>query len=91
VADVDDPSFADSRHMALPDVWPEVERSLDRAIVSEALGRLPAAQREAIELAYFGGLTQAEIAQRTATPLGTIKSRIRLGLLGLRRLLEEQR
>jgi len=45
-------------------------------------------QREAIELAYFGGLTQAEIATRVAAPLGTIKSRVRLGLLQLRRHLE---
>ena len=44
-------------------------------------------QREAIELAYFGGLTQQEIAARTGTPLGTIKSRMRLGLLSMRRSL----
>jgi len=47
----------------------------------------PVAQRQAIELAYFGGLTQQEIAERTATPLGTVKSRVRLGLLQLRRVL----
>ena len=44
-------------------------------------------QREAIELAYFGGLTQQEIAARTSTPLGTVKSRMRLGLLAMRRSL----
>ena len=44
-------------------------------------------QREAIELAYFGGLTQQEIAVRTNTPLGTVKSRMRLGLLAMRRSL----
>ena len=54
----------------------------------EALTRLPAAQREAIELAYFSGLTQQEIAARTDTPLGTVKSRVRLGLLQLRRVLD---
>jgi len=48
---------------------------------------LSPAQREAIELAYFGGLTQVEIAERTGAPLGTVKSRMRLGLLAMRRFL----
>lgn len=71
-----------------PDVWQEVAGRLDGASVSAALATLPEAQRSAIELAYFGGLSQTEIAAQTGAPLGTVKSRIRLGLLGLRRELE---
>jgi len=75
--------------LQLPDVWGEVSASLDADTVREALRILSDVQREAIELAYFGGLTQQEIAARTATPLGTVKSRMRLGLLAMRRVLLE--
>jgi len=74
--------------LTTPDVWPEVARALDRDSVASAMASLPDPQREAIQLAYFEGLTQVEIAERTATPLGTVKSRVRLGLLALRRTLE---
>ena len=60
---------------------------LDQEAVQGALDVLSDVQREAIELAYFGGLTQQEIAARTNTPLGTVKSRMRLGLLAMRRAL----
>ncbi|HEX9305013.1 MAG TPA: sigma-70 family RNA polymerase sigma factor [Thermoanaerobaculia bacterium] len=53
-------------------------------ICRAAIGDLPADQRRALELAYFDGLTHQEIAGRTATPLGTVKTRIRLGLMKLR-------
>jgi RNA polymerase sigma-70 factor (ECF subfamily) len=75
--------------LQLPDVWAEVSATLDADTVRGALATLSDVQREAIELAYFGGLTQQEIAERTATPLGTVKSRMRLGLLAMRRFLEE--
>jgi RNA polymerase sigma-70 factor (ECF subfamily) len=71
-----------------PDVWTEVVARLDAATVRRALDRLSTVQREVLELAYFGGLTQHDIAARTATPLGTVKSRARLGLLALRTELE---
>lgn len=74
--------------LTLPDIWAEVSASLDSATVREALVGLSDVQREALELAYFGGLTQQEIAERTRTPLGTVKSRMRLGLLAMRRSLE---
>jgi RNA polymerase sigma-70 factor (ECF subfamily) len=61
-----------------------IERDQDRAEVREALGKLPEAQREAIVLAYWGGLTADQIARRSHVPLGTAKSRIRLGLARLR-------
>jgi len=72
----------------LPDVWAEVAAGLDADTVRDALAQLSDVQREAIELAYFSGLTQQEIADRTATPLGTVKSRMRLALMTMRRHLE---
>jgi RNA polymerase sigma-70 factor (ECF subfamily) len=62
-------------------------RTEQRDRVRTALGQLGDAQREAIDLAFFGGLTQTQIAERLGTPLGTIKARIRRGLLALRDVL----
>jgi RNA polymerase sigma-70 factor (ECF subfamily) len=75
--------------LRLPDVWGEVAANLDAVEVRRALATLSDVQREALELAYFGGLTQVEIAERTATPLGTVKSRMRLGLLAMRGVLTD--
>jgi RNA polymerase sigma factor (sigma-70 family) len=73
--------------LTLPDIWQDVAAGLDRAEIAAAMGTLSDVQREAIELAYWAGLTQQEIAERTGAPLGTVKSRVRLGLLSLRRAL----
>lgn len=75
-----------------PEVWSDAVKDAIRAergqIVRTALSRLPEEQRRALFLAYFEGLSQSEISARLATPLGTVKTRVRSGLIKLRELLE---
>ena len=77
--------------LVAPDIWPEVAGALDAEMIRAALGGLSAEQREVIELAYFGGFSQSQIAERVGIPLGTVKSRSRLALRALRRALEAAR
>ena len=67
------------------DAWLRFERER----VQAALQQLPDQQREALELAYYGGFTQSELAERLGQPVGTIKSRMFVGLSRLRELLAE--
>jgi RNA polymerase sigma-70 factor (ECF subfamily) len=62
------------------DPWRDVAESLERKAVQQALASLPPDQRQVVELAYYGGYTQREIAEIVSVPLGTIKGRTRLAL-----------
>ena len=65
-------------------VWEDVEQKMDVERVRKGMASLTAIQREAIGLAYFGGYTQTQVASLLKLPLGTVKTRIRDGLIGLR-------
>jgi RNA polymerase sigma-70 factor (ECF subfamily) len=70
-----------------PDLASDAERSRTMDKVRGALDTMSNDQRSALEMAYFEGLTHAEIAEKTGEPLGTIKTRIRAGLICLRKVL----
>jgi RNA polymerase sigma-70 factor (ECF subfamily) len=61
----------------------EQSRAIEK--IRGVLGSIPAPQRKALEMAFFEGLTHTEIADKTGEPLGTVKTRIRTGLLALRK------
>jgi RNA polymerase sigma-70 factor (ECF subfamily) len=68
-----------------PDLAAEADRSRAAEKVRGVLGAMPVAQRSALEMAYFEGMSHSEIAGKTGEPLGTIKTRIRAGLIALRK------
>jgi len=72
----------------LPDAWDEAWRSILGSQVRVALMQIPLEQRSVITLVYFQGWTQSEIAQEYGIPLGTVKARMRLGLLHLKHILD---
>ena len=72
-----------------PEVWEQAWRQEQRELIRRALEQLPAEQRQVIELAYFGGYTHAEIAERWNIPLGTVKGRMRLGLQKMKHYMRE--
>jgi RNA polymerase sigma factor (sigma-70 family) len=73
--------------IAYPDTWDEAWQSVKSSYVRAALMNIPTEQRLVIELAYFQGWTHTEIAEGTQIPLGTVKARMRLGLLHLKQIL----
>lgn len=83
--DADDGPDLDGLPADVAPVSEQLIASQQVAHVREAMTALPMEQRTALELAYFEGLTQTEIAERTQTPLGTVKTRIRTALTSLRR------
>jgi RNA polymerase sigma-70 factor, ECF subfamily len=80
-----DTDIADVIVSVEPDLAGDAERARAMEKVRGALGAMPSAQRSALEMAYFEGLTHTEISAKTGEPLGTIKTRIRAGLLALRK------
>ncbi|MBV8594739.1 MAG: sigma-70 family RNA polymerase sigma factor [Candidatus Eremiobacteraeota bacterium] len=71
-----------------PSIWQQAWTHLRGDVVRRALDRLPAEQKKSIELAYFSGYTQTEIAELMGVPLGTVKGRMRIGLQKLRAMLD---
>jgi len=83
--------FISNLESSQPDPQESAELSLRRKRIHAALNQLPHEQKQALLLAYFGGYTQSQIAERLGQPLGTIKTRLRLAMQKLREFLHEER
>lgn len=77
-----------SEESTKPGIWQQAWTNVRGEMVRKALERLPSEQKKSIELAYFSGYTQVEIASLMGVPLGTVKGRMRIGLQKLRAMLE---
>lgn len=75
------------RVLATDDPWGEVEVRVQRDVLNTSMATLPREQRETIQMAYFDGYTQQEIAAAMNVPVGTVKGRLRIGLQKMRSLL----
>lgn len=80
----------DREELGSPSIWQQTWNNVRGDIVRRALARLPVEQKKSIELAYFSGYTQSEIAELMGVPLGTVKGRMRIGLQKLRSMLASQ-
>ena len=80
----------DREEVESPSIWQQAWNNVRGDIVRRALARLPVEQQKSIELAYFSGYTQSEIAELMGVPLGTVKGRMRIGLQKLRSMLASQ-
>ncbi len=76
------------RLLEVPDAWETVSTRIEQRQIREGFAQLPDAQRQTLELAYFGGFTHLEIAGQMGVPLGTVKGRMRMGLEKMRTFLQ---
>lgn len=88
--EADDQTVWDQLPADNAEVEPVVEQRRDSRAVRQALQEIPAEQRQCLELAYFEGMSQRQIAEHTATPLGTVKTRIKMGMEKLERFLRAE-
>lgn len=80
-------SFERASQLVVHDVEHKVEQGWQVQQIQQVLANIPAEQRVCLELAYFEGLSQREISEKTSTPLGTIKTRMNMGMQKMERML----